>query len=174
MRLFFLLFITVPILEMWLLIEVGTHIGALSTIFLVFLTAAIGLALLRQQGLSTLLRVNEKIEQGQLPASEIIEGVMLAVGGALLLTPGFITDFVGFCCLLPASRKPLASLMLKRGVFMATAGQSQRFRARANDAKVDGFSDMDGTHQSDPSRSAKNDPLNSGGETLDGEYRRED
>ncbi len=174
MRLFFLLFITVPILEMWLLIEVGTQIGALSTIFLVFLTAAIGLALLRQQGLSTLLRVNEKMEQGQLPASEIIEGVMLAVGGALLLTPGFITDFVGFCCLLPLTRKPLASLMLRRGVFMATADRGQRFHTRGNDAGMNAFSDLGGPNQSGPAGSPKKEPLNSAGETLDGEYRRED
>ena len=91
MRLFLLLFITIPIIEMWVLIEVGSEIGALNTIFLVFLTAAIGLALLRQQGMNTLLRVNQQMEQGQLPAGDILEGVMLAVGGALLLTPGFIT-----------------------------------------------------------------------------------
>ena len=85
MRFLLPLFIIIPIAEMWLLIKVGTKIGALPTVALVFLTAAIGLALLRQQGLDTLLRVNRRMEEGQIPAKEIFEGLLLAIGGALLL-----------------------------------------------------------------------------------------
>ncbi len=105
MRLLFLLFILMPIAEMWLLIEVGSAIGALPTIGLVFLTAAIGFALLRKQGFETLRRGNWKLEQGQLPAREMAEGLMLAVSGALLLTPGFVTDAIGFAGLTPAFRR---------------------------------------------------------------------
>jgi len=88
-------------------------IGAWPTIALVFLTAMVGLSLLRQQGFSTLMRVNQKLESGQLPAQEVLEGIFLAVGGALLLTPGFITDSIGFACLLPFTRRLLVQQWLK-------------------------------------------------------------
>ena len=123
MPILFLFFILVPIIEMWLLIEVGSRIGALSTIALVCLTAFVGLGLLRQQGFSTLMRVNQRMEQGQLPATEILEGVVLAVGGALLLTPGFITDAIGFLCLLPPTRRYFIRRLLAQGMFtVASAG----------------------------------------------------
>lgn len=122
MPVFFLIFILVPIIEMWVLIEVGNQVGALSTIALVCLTAFVGLALLRQQGFSTLMRINQRMEQGQLPATEVLEGVVLAIGGALLLTPGFITDILGFLCLLPATRQRMVGKLVARGAFMAAGG----------------------------------------------------
>ncbi len=112
MRILFLLFLIVPVLEMWLLITIGQIIGALPTIGLVLLTAVIGVNLLRAQGLSTLTRAQERMASGAIPAQEMIEGMALAVGGALLLTPGFATDAFGFACLIPASRKWLASKAL--------------------------------------------------------------
>ena len=105
MRALLLLFIIMPIVEMWLLIEVGGAIGALPTIGLVFLTAAIGFAMLRKQGFDTLRRGNWKLEQGELPALEMAEGLILAVSGALLLTPGFVTDAIGFAGLTPPFRR---------------------------------------------------------------------
>jgi UPF0716 protein FxsA len=96
-----LLFIIMPIAEMWILIEVGAKIGALYTIGLVLLTAMVGLALLRKQGISAITRANQKMQTGEVPVEEMMEGIFLAIGGALLLTPGFITDIIGFCCLLP-------------------------------------------------------------------------
>ncbi|MDG1938487.1 MAG: FxsA family protein, partial [Pseudomonadales bacterium] len=86
MRYLLLLFISVPIVEMWLLIAVGQQIGAPLTISLVVATAVIGVYWLRQQGFSTLTRLNQRLASGQLPAREIAEGVVLTVGGALLLT----------------------------------------------------------------------------------------
>ncbi len=160
MRFFLLLFITIPIFEMWVLIEVGSEIGALSTIFLVFLTAAIGLALLRQQGVNTLLRVNQRMEQGQLPAGEILEGVMLAVGGALLLTPGFITDAVGFACLLPFSRKLLVALLLRQGVVMASYGRNASFDSSFR--------------SSENLRTPRPRSGEQSGSVIEGEYERED
>jgi UPF0716 protein FxsA len=168
MRLLLLLFITVPITEMWLLIEVGSNIGALNTIALVFLTAVMGVALLRQQGLSTLMRVNEKVEQGQLPAAEILEGVMLAVGGVLLLVPGFATDAFGFACLLPLTRRFLVAGLLKRGLMMSAQHQGQTFT---------------GSFEHNAANSASHDqqePLGRVGlketssNVIDGEFRRED
>lgn len=124
MGVFLFLFIVMPIVEMTILIKVGAVIGALNTIGLVLLTAVIGAALLRQQGLSTLLRANQRLNSGELPAKEVAEGLILAVGGALLLTPGFVTDTIGFLCLLPGSRHWLAGQALKR---MVVAGQSGSF-----------------------------------------------
>ena len=89
------LFIAVPILEIYLLIQVGEAIGAGWTILLVVLTAVIGVWLLRIQGLSTLTRAQQRLQENQLPAREILEGMALVVAGALLLTPGFFTDTVG-------------------------------------------------------------------------------
>lgn len=116
MRGLLLVFIIVPVVEMWFLIQVGKAIGAWPTIGLVLLTAMIGLSLLQRQGIQTLLRVQERLNQGEIPATEVIEGVLLAVGGALLLTPGFFTDFLGFSCLLPFSRKRLARYLLSTGI----------------------------------------------------------
>ena len=100
-----LIFMLVPIVEMWILIEVGGWIGALPTIALVVLTATLGLSLLKRQGLSTLMRARKKMDQGSIPASELVSGVMIAVGGALLLTPGFVTDAIGFALLIPQTRQ---------------------------------------------------------------------
>jgi len=104
-RFLLLVFIIVPIVEMWLLIQVGGVIGAVPTIAAVLMTAVIGLALLRRQGLSTLLRVNQRMASGELPAEEMLEGIILAVSGALLLTPGFFTDAIGFAGLTPLLRQ---------------------------------------------------------------------
>ncbi len=109
-----LLFIAVPIVEMWILIQVGGEIGALPTIGLVVLTATIGLGLLKRQGLSTLMSARAKMDQGRIPAGELVSGVMLAVGGALLLTPGFVTDVVGFLLLIPATRRWVLRQIIER------------------------------------------------------------
>ena len=109
-----LLFMLIPIVEMWILIEVGGWIGALPTIGLVVLTATIGLSLLKQQGLSTLMRARRKIDEGAIPASELVSGVMIAVGGALLLTPGFVTDALGFALLIPQTRQWLLFKLIDR------------------------------------------------------------
>ena len=114
MRFLLLIFIIVPIVEMWLLIQVGGVIGAVPTIAAVLLTAVIGLAMLRRQGLSTLLRVNQRMESGELPAQEMLEGIVLAVSGALLLTPGFFTDVIGFAGLTPVLRQWLVRRLVGR------------------------------------------------------------
>ncbi len=104
--------LVLPVLEMYVLIKVGAEIGAITTILLVLLTAFMGLFLLRQQGFRTLFNARTKIERAELPLEEIFTGIFLAVGGALLLTPGFITDFIGFLCLFPSTRKFLTSLVI--------------------------------------------------------------
>ena len=107
LHLLFLLFIAVPLVEIYLLLEVGGIIGAVPTIGLVVLTAAAGAALVRAQGFSTIMQVRRSLEAGEVPAVAIIEGICLLVAGALLLTPGFLTDAIGFGCLIPPLRRAL-------------------------------------------------------------------
>lgn len=119
MRIALIVFITVPLIEMIILIQVGGLIGAIPTVGLVVLTATLGIWLLKLEGLATLARVQEKLAQGEIPETELLEGIMLLVGGALLLTPGFITDAMGFVCLLPGLRRPLARWIIHQGVLRA-------------------------------------------------------
>lgn len=120
-------FVVVPLIELYVLIEVGGFIGALPTIGLCLLTAALGAALLRQQGLQTLARARHNLDRGEVPAIELFEGVALAIGGLLLLTPGLLTDVIGFACLLPFSRRWLVAAALSRmRVYYGPAGEQQR------------------------------------------------
>lgn len=121
-RILFLLFLSIPILEIYLLIQVGESIGALPTIFMVVFTAVLGVALLRWQGLVTLTRVQTAMARGELPAVAMIEGMFLLVAGALLLTPGFFTDGIGFVLLVPPIRQFLARSLIMRGVLQAGKG----------------------------------------------------
>lgn len=107
MRGVLLMFILIPIIEMVVLIKVGGLIGVLPTIALVLLTAIVGVSLLRQQGGRTLMSANTRMRNGEMPVGEMGEGLMLAVAGALLLTPGFVTDVIGFLLLTPGVRQHL-------------------------------------------------------------------
>mgnify|MGYP001043021512 FL=1 len=112
MTLFFLLFVGVPLLELYLLIQVGSQIGALPTIGLSILTAVIGTFLVRVQGFSVLLRVRDMVDQGEVPAIEVLDGALLLIAGVMLLLPGFLTDALGFLLLVP----PLRRLLILRFV----------------------------------------------------------
>ncbi|TYW39307.1 FxsA family protein [Vibrio cholerae] len=132
------LFIAVPVIEIALFIQVGGVLGVWPTIALVMLTAIVGASLVRSQGLQTLLTVQQRLAQGQLPAQQILEGVMLAVAGVLLLTPGFFTDILGMLVLLPAPRAYLAKQLMSRvvvgNIHASGAGfeQPNPFHDRAN------------------------------------------
>lgn len=106
------LFIAVPVLELYLLILIGSTIGALPTVLLVLGTAVAGVVLLRRQGLATLGRLQAAIQRGQAPAGELVEGALLLLGGACLLTPGFVTDALGILCLIPLTRRLAARRLL--------------------------------------------------------------
>lgn len=118
----FLLFLAIPLAEIWLLIRVGGVIGALPTVALVVLTAVLGAALVRHQGLATLQRLQATLGRGETPAIEMVEGVLLLAGALLLLTPGFFTDTLGFACLIPPLRQALALWLLRRITVIAPAG----------------------------------------------------
>ncbi len=102
--------IGVPILEIVVFIEAGGYLGLWPTVGAVVLTAIVGSALLRHQGLSTLARAQENMAAGRLPVTEVFDGLCILIGGALLLTPGFITDAVGFLLLIPPAREILRRL----------------------------------------------------------------
>jgi len=112
LRLIFFLFITIPLLELWLLIEVGSDIGGLSTIALCMLTAALGGFLIRWQGMSTLLDAQKRMAHGEAPIDHGIHGLMIAFSGILLFTPGFITDSAGFLLLFPPFRRLIINRLL--------------------------------------------------------------
>ena len=109
----FLIFIGLPALEIFLMIKIGSHIGALTTIALIFLTAVIGLYFAKLQGIQTLKSGITNLYQNKMPVFEIISGASIAVAAFLLIFPGFFTDLIGFLLLVPFSRKILFSLIFK-------------------------------------------------------------
>ena len=126
----FLIVLIIPFAEIYLLLQVGGIIGAFPTILLVVFTAVLGAWLLKQQGFVTFQRFQESLARGEIPAYEMIEGSIILVGGALLLTPGFITDIIGFACLIPQSRKIIAQYVIEH--YLVQAGAD--FRQAKNDA----------------------------------------
>jgi UPF0716 protein FxsA len=131
MRFLFLLFIIIPIIEITVLIQVGQAIGTWYTVGLVLLSAFIGVNMLRHQGLSTLMRAQQRLDRGEVPGQEMAEGIFLAVGGALLVTPGFVTDVIGFSCLIPGVRRALIRPLMRRFIVVAAS-----HRHRAEDLHV--------------------------------------
>jgi UPF0716 protein FxsA len=103
-----LLFIAIPLVEIYFLIKVGDVIGAFTTVVLVVATAVLGASIARYQGLVTLQRVQATVARGEAPAIEMLEGVILFLGAVLLLIPGFVTDIIGFACLVPPLRRAIA------------------------------------------------------------------
>lgn len=108
-----LLFTLTPLLEFYILIKVGTHIGALSTILIVLITGILGGIAAQAQGISVIRRISADLEQGIFPAESLWNGLFVLVGAVLLITPGLITDLLGFICILPPTRNPLKK-MVKR------------------------------------------------------------
>lgn len=129
----FLLVLLIPFAEIYLLLKVGGIIGALPTIFLVVFTAALGAWLLRQQGFATFQRLQANLAQGTIPAYEMIEGPIILVGGLLLLTPGFITDILGFACLIPQLRRKIAQYIIENHLVQA-GGHFQWGKPKEKDA----------------------------------------
>lgn len=109
----FLLFVGVPLLELYILVQVGRLMGVWPTIGLVVLTGVAGAALARLEGFRTLWKVRGALAQGRLPGSALLDGFAILLGGALLLTPGILTDLVGFSFLLPPTRKVLLGRIRK-------------------------------------------------------------
>jgi len=173
-RFLFLFFIAVPLVEMLLLFEVSDQIGGLSTLGLVVATAVIGVQVLKQQGIATLTRANARLSSGELPAQEIIEGMLLAAAGALLLTPGFITDTLGFVFLAGPLRRLIAARLLRSGLVRAGGGLGAGFSGGPVGGSSGGFSrrsqgGFSGEHQGFDTSAAGS----AEGEIIEGEIVRE-
>lgn len=108
------LFLAIPVTEIAIFIAVGKAIGIVTTVALVIITTLVGASLVKSQGIKTVYLLREKMQQGEVPRQEIIEGVMLALAGALLIIPGFFTDFIGILFLLPPLRHALAKLTVHK------------------------------------------------------------
>ncbi len=157
-----LAFIFVPIIEIGLFIQVGGFLGLWPTIALVLITAIVGASLVRSQGIQTLMSVQGRLEQGEIPAQQIFEGVMLAVAGVLLLTPGFMTDALGMLVLLPVPRAAIAKYLMSKMVVKTVHGGG--FHG--------GFSQD--PFENDPFRRGSSDSHSDNGNTFEGEYERKD
>ena len=103
----FLAFTIIPIIEIYLLIEIGSMFGALTAVALVIITGFLGAFLARMQGLQTLYRIQESLSEGRMPSGELLDALLIGIAGLLLLTPGFLTDSVGFLLLIPATRNAI-------------------------------------------------------------------
>ena len=115
MNTFFLIFIALPVFEVFLLIQIGGEIGALNTIALILLTAIVGIYYARIQGIQTLRSGIINIYQNKTPIYELISGASIAFAAVLLIIPGFFTDLIGFLLLIPFSRKIIFKIILKKG-----------------------------------------------------------
>ena len=136
------LFIAVPITEIALFIQAGEHFGLWPTLGLIILTAIFGTALLRYQGLKTLHRVQESLNHGEMPIGEVFNGLCLLVAGALLLTPGFLTDGFGFALFVPGIRQAIGSglvtfLMARKNVHVKSEYQGRSHPINARNEVID-------------------------------------
>ena len=129
MRAFLLLFLVFPILELYAFFKVSSAIGFFPALLLIFAGSALGLLVVRVAGLATALRTRDSLQRGEMPAEEMFHGLMLALGGGLLLIPGFISDVFGLILLLPFVRRLLGRKLRERA-----EAQARRQRAFAEDA----------------------------------------
>ena len=109
-----LLFTVIPLLELALLINIGKQIGLLSTLLIVISTGILGAFLAQQEGFAVIRKIQESINHGELPTDSLLEGAMVLAGGILLLTPGLITDTLGFVLLLPVTRTPIRDFIKRK------------------------------------------------------------
>ena len=105
----FLAFTTIPLVEIYLLIHIGSVFGVFTSIALVFFTGLLGAYLARIQGIKTLFKIQESIKEGRMPSGELLEALLIVTAGIVLLTPGFLTDTIGFLLLLPNIREIVKS-----------------------------------------------------------------
>ncbi|MDZ4343871.1 MAG: FxsA family protein [Candidatus Binatia bacterium] len=117
-----LLFTIVPLVELFILIKIGGQIGGFNTILLVIMTAVLGALLARLQGLRTLQQIQLSLSQGQIPAEELIDGVLILAGGILLLTPGVLTDLFALVLLFPYTRTHFKRWLRRRFDRMVASG----------------------------------------------------
>jgi UPF0716 protein FxsA len=156
MRAFLLLLLLFPVLELFVLVKVGMSIGFLATFLLVVVGSMLGVFVVRVAGLATAMSARESLARGELPAQQMMDGLMMTVGGGLLVLPGFISDVLGLICLMPFTRRLLVNKVRQRA-----QDQAARQRAFADDM-----------HSAGPtaSRPGTRQPEVIEGEVIEGEF----
>ena len=157
-----LVFIVMPIIEIAILLRVGELFGWIPTLLIVITTAVIGTAMLRQQGVATLQSARQRMSSGEMPAQQILEGLVIVIGGVLLLTPGFVTDTFGFLCLIPFTRRWLTTRIAQGALGGFTGGVTVKTGG------VGGAGRFQSGGRPNPAQ-AKNP-----GEIIDGDFKRVD
>lgn len=140
---FLLAFTVFALLDFVVLFSVGSQIGLLTTLLMVLATGFIGLHLIRREGVATFARAQERMARGEIPSGELFTGAALIFGGALLMAPGFISDTLGFLCLIPDARRLLGKLLTRIGVRAHVHSHAQNSRAQS------GWSSTSRTHGTD-------------------------
>ncbi|MCB1027286.1 MAG: FxsA family protein [Microthrixaceae bacterium] len=131
------LLVAMPLAELWAIISVAEVIGGWQTIALLLIDSLIGAWLLKAQGRGVLAKLDERLRAGELPTDELVDGLLILVAGALMLTPGFITDLIGFLLLLPPTRAPVRSALKQR--FTSRVGRGFQFMSTGSSAGLGGF-----------------------------------
>lgn len=156
---FLLFFALFALLDFVVLFSVGSQIGLLTTLVLVLATGFVGLHLVRREGVATLQRAQVRLAQGELPSQELLTGAALIFGGALLLAPGFLSDLLGFACLIPSARSLLGRLLTRTGLYMQGGRRPDP-------------GDWSAPHHDDVSHSPTDDPAGGNDDTrpLEGDF----
>ncbi len=121
------LFVAMPLIEIALLVKLGEVAGFWPTIFLVIFTGILGATLARKQGWQTYQKIQQELAQGRMPASQLLDGLLILIGGIVLLTPGLITDTLGFLLLIPLARNGVKNYLRRHFQHLTAAGQSGEF-----------------------------------------------
>jgi UPF0716 protein FxsA len=142
-----ILFITIPMVELYLLAIVGSRVGLLATVMIVILTGAWGAYLARSQGYSILARIQSELAAGRVPTAELIDGLLVLIGGIVLLTPGLLTDLAGFCLMVPGFRAIIRERVKQKfaaqvGHFRPPGGPSTRPQSPPNHPKNEDIIDV--------------------------------
>ncbi len=122
-----LLFTIIPLIELTLLIQISYHIGTASTVIIVAITGVIGAILSKKQGTDVLKKIRKSLAEGELPADNLIAGLLVLIGGIMLITPGLLTDLLGFSCIIPITRRKIKKLTQNNFNKLITTGRVQFF-----------------------------------------------
>ncbi|HSP58689.1 MAG TPA: FxsA family protein [Halomonas sp.] len=167
---FLLAFTIFALLDFVILFSVGSQIGLLTTLALILVTGFIGLHLIRREGVATFARAQERLARGEVPSSELLTGAALIFGGALLMAPGFLSDALGFICLIPNARRLLGKVLARLGLRMK--GLHVRTGSVGAAPSGDGTYHRGPTDGSQPPSGWETDPTHHArdGQTLEGEF----
>ena len=165
-RILFLLFIVIPIIEIAVLMQVGEALGAWPTVGLVIFTAWLGAKNVRQQGLSTMQSLQNKMAVGEMPSEEIVAGFLLMIAGVLLITPGFVTDTFGFLLLVPKFRAGLIRSVQQQ--LASRGGQTSSFSFHQSHGFAQNTVEQPHSFSNTPSSNSNNSNI------IDGEFERKD